>query len=126
MQDKIKINGIEIHQPDRGNLGYSFETTYSDDSTRVQSGEGHFTPLFTVEQLSYSATNVPAAEASKILQAVGKGHCFTLHYYSLFYGEWRDAEFYVGKGQSNFDNLVLDEECVESLSFNMTGVKPID
>lgn len=125
MQDLIKINGAEIFQPDSGNLGYSFETTYTSDSTRTQNGEGHFTPLFTVEQLSYKATDVPAKEVAKILQSVALGKKFTLHYYSLFYGGWRDGEFYVGKGQSNFSRLVLNDERVDSLSFNMTGVNPL-
>lgn len=125
-QDCIKINGIEIWQPDSKELGYSFETTYTEDSTRTQDGVGHFTPLFTVEQLSYSASNVPAGKAAEILQQVAKGNNFTLHYYSLYHGAWKDGTFYVGKGNSNFNRLVLYDETVESLSFNMTGVNPID
>ena len=72
MQDKIKINGREIFQPDEG-LKSSFETTYTEDSTRLQSGEANFVPLFTVEQFSYSATDVPLEEASYILQQIIKG-----------------------------------------------------
>lgn len=124
-QDRIKINGIDIFQPDSKELGYSFETTYSEDSTRTQDGVGHFTPLFTVEQLSYSASNVPVAKATEILQQVAKGGNFTLHYYSVYYGKWMDGTFYVGKGNSNFNSLVLYDETIESLSFNMTGVNPI-
>lgn len=124
-QDRIKINGIDIQQPDSGELGYSFETTYTEDSIRTQNGVGHFTPMFTVEQLSYSASHVPVAMAAEILQQVAKGGNFTLHYFSLYYGEWRDGTFYVGKGSSNFKHLVVNKESVETLSFNMTGVDPI-
>lgn len=124
-QDRIKINGIEIWQPDSKELGYSFETTYSEDSARTQDGVGHFTPLFTVEQLSYSASNIPAYKASEILQNIAKGGNFTLHYYSLYYNEWRDGTFYVGKGNLDINSLVLNDETVEKLSFNMTGVDPI-
>lgn len=52
MQDEvIMIDGIVIHQPDK-DLQHSFVTTYSEDSVRVQSGVGHFTPLL---QLSRKA-----------------------------------------------------------------------
>lgn len=125
MEHRIAINNIDIWQPDKGGLGYAFETTYTEDSVRVQSGAGHFTPIFTVEQLSYSASDVPVVEAAKILQQVAKGQNFTLHYYSLYLGKWRDAVFYVGKGDSNFKSLKVNEEKVESLTFNMTGVNPI-
>ena len=37
MQDVFKINGIVVAQPDE-ELGYSWETTYTDDSTRTQTG----------------------------------------------------------------------------------------
>lgn len=124
-QDRIRINGMDIWQPDSKELGYSFESTYSEDSTRTQDGVGHFTPLFTVEQLSYSASDIPVAEVAKILQAVAKGHNFTLHYYSLYYNEWRDGTFYVGRGNLDIKSLVVNDERVESLSFNMTGVDPI-
>ena len=124
MQDTIKINGIEIYQPDEG-LQSSFETTYTSDSTRVQSGVMHATPLFTVEQFSYSATDVPIEDVKIILQQIIKGNHFTLHYYSPFYGRWRDDIFRVGKGQYSIGSLKADEEKIETLSFNMTGDNPI-
>lgn len=123
-QDRMKMNGIEIFQPDKG-LQYSTETKYSEDSGRVQSGPAHITPLFTVEQLGYKATNVPQKEVTKILQIIDKGWPFTLHYFSMHYGEWRDEKFYVGKGQYSVGSWKTGEEHVESLSFNMTGVNPI-
>ena len=124
MQDKIKINGKEIYQPDQG-LAYKFETTYTTDSTRVQTGEGHFSAMFTVEQLGYTATYIPQAEATKILQMVAKGQNFTLHYFSLYYGRWQDATFYVGQGDMSIGSLEENGEYLDTLSFNMTGVKPI-
>ena len=124
MQDTIKINGIQIYQPDEG-LQSSFETTYTSDSTRVQSGVMHATPLFTVEQFSYSATDVPIEDVKIILQQIIKGNPFTLHYYSPFYGRWRDDIFRVGKGQYSIGSLKENGEKIESLSFNMTGDNPI-
>lgn len=124
MQDTIKINGIEIFQPDEG-LQSSFETTYTSDSGRVQSGVMHATPLFTVEQFSYSVTDIPIEEAKKIIQMVIKGNPFTLHYYSPYYGQWRDDTFRVGKGQYSIGTLKQNEETLESFSFNMTGDNPL-
>lgn len=124
MQNKIKINGIEIWQPDEG-LQNSFETTYSEDSTRVQSGVAHFTPLFTVEQYGYTATHIPTTEASVILQQIAKGNAFTLHYFSPIYGIWRNDLFRVGKGQCSIGSLEENGEYLSSLSFNMTGENPI-
>lgn len=124
MQEYIKLNDTVIKQPDEG-LRYSFESTYSSDSARTQNGEGHFTPLFTAESFSYSASWLTKAEMTQILQIVAKGGNFMLHYYSPYYGEWRDAPFYVGKGSLSVGRLVEDGELFESLSFNMVGVNPI-
>lgn len=124
MQDKYKINDIEIFQPD-SDLQASFETTYTSDSTRVQSGAMHATPMFTVEQFSYTATDVPVAEVKTILQQIIKGNPFKLHYFSPYYGRWRDGTFRVGKGQFQIGTLKADEEKISSLSFNMTGDNPL-
>lgn len=118
------INDIEIFQPDEG-LKSSFETTYTEDSTRLQTGEANFVPLFTVEQFSYSATDIPVAEASVILQQIIKGEAFKLHYFSPFYGAWRDGMFRVGQGQFSIGTVEENGEKLSSLSFNMTGENPI-
>lgn len=123
-QDYIKINDQVIFQPDEG-LGYDFETTYTEDSNRVQSGRVFATPMFTVESFSYAASWVPAREMTKILQIVAKGVPFKLHYFSPYYGAWRDDMFYVGKGSLSIGRLNTSEEVFDNLSFNMVGVNPI-
>lgn len=124
-KEKIKMNGAEIWQPDK-DMAYSFNTTYTEDSTRSQNGKGHFTAMFTVEQYSYSAKKIPAAEATKILKIIAKGKPFTLHHYSLYYGAWRDDKFYVGKsGNLTIGELSEDEKYLSELSFNMTGINSI-
>lgn len=124
MQNKIMIDGIEIYQPDKG-LQANFETTYTSDSGRVQSGAMRATPMFTVEQFSYTATDIPVEDASVIIQKIVKGHVFVLHYFSPYYGVWRDAPFRVGRGQYSIGSLKEGGEKLESLSFNMTGDNPI-
>lgn len=123
-QNYIKINNTVIRQPDEG-LGFDFETTYTEDSTRVQSGVLHATPMFTVESFSYSASTLTVAEAKTILQLVAKGKIFTLHYFSPYYGAWRDDKFYVGKGSLEIGRLNESGERIDGLSFNMIGVNPI-
>ena len=123
-QNYIKMNGIKIKQPLK-DLTYSFETTYTEDTTRTQDGALHATTMFTVEQLGYSAKNLTLYEMSQILQIIAKGNSFTLHYFSPYYGTWRDAPFYVGQGSLVIGCLKEDGETYESLTFNMTGVNPI-
>lgn len=125
MQDLIRINGVDIFQPDE-DLGYAIETTFTEDSTRLQSGSANFVPMFTVEQLSYQATDIPIEKATEILQMVGKGESFTLHYFSVFYGGWRDGTFRVGKSNTiSIGSLEEGNEKLSTLSFNMTGDEPL-
>lgn len=123
-QDKIKINNEAICQPDSG-LSYEFETTYTEDSTRVQSGAGHFTPMFTVEKLGFTYTHIRQKDATQIFRLIARGKSVTLHYFSLFYGKWRDDAFYVGQGSMSIGSLEEGGEYLETLSFNMVGVNPI-
>lgn len=123
--EKYKINGTVIWQPDK-DLALSFVTTYTESSQRTQYGVGYFTPMFTVEQYTYKGSDIPMEEATKILQMVAKGYKFTLHYFSPYYGAWRDAPFYVGQTQNiAIGELSDDRKILSSLEFNMTGVNPL-
>ena len=122
-QNKIKINDVVIFQPDKG-LGWDFETTYTKDSARVRSGRGNWTPMFTVEAYTYTASNVPVNEATKIIQMI-VGRNFNLYHFSSYYGIWRTDEFQVGKGSLKIGSLKENEEIYDSLSFKMVGVNPI-
>lgn len=124
MQEQYMIDDIVIYQPDEG-LQAGFETTYSSDSGRVQSGVMHATPLFTVEQYGYTATDIPVKDATVIIQKIVKGLPFKLHYFSVYYGVWRDDMFRVAKGQYSIGSLKEGEERYKSLSFNMTGDNPL-
>ena len=125
LKERYKMNNVSIYQPDK-DMGYNFETTYSEGSNRTQYGKAILVPLFTVEQYSYKATHVPLVEVTKILQIIAKGKNFTLHHYSLYYGAWRDDLFYVGKSGNLTIGNISDDGYVSELSFNMTGVNPID
>lgn len=123
-QEYITLNGVIIRQPDEG-LGYDFETTYTEDSTRAMNGTLYSTPMFTVESFSYTATWLTREEMRTILQVVAMGKPFTLHYMSPYYGAWRDGRFCVGKGSLAVGRWNQAEERYDSLTFNMIGVDPI-
>lgn len=123
-QNLITFNDEAIPQPDEG-LGYDFETTYTEDTKRVQSGVLHATPLFTVEAFSYSASNLSFDEAYALLKHIAKGRNFYMFYPSLYYNKWRRDLFYVGKGSLSIGRVNTGEEMVDSISFNIIGVNPI-
>ncbi|MBU5481741.1 hypothetical protein [Blautia sp. MSJ-19] len=123
--ERYKMNGVSIYQPDK-DMGYNFETTYSEGSNRTQFGKALLTPLFTVEQYSYEATDVPVKEANKIFKIVAKGEKFNLYHWSLYHMAWRTDPFYVGKGSLTFGEVSPDLKTISKLSFNMQGVNPLD
>ena len=77
--ERYKMNGASIYQPDK-DMGYNLETTYSEGSNRTQFGKALLTPLFTVEQYSYEASNVPVVETNKILKIIAKGKILYLYF----------------------------------------------
>ena len=123
MQNYYLIDGIKIHQPDE-EMAWNFETTYTEDTTRDMSGVLHETSLFTVEQLSYKATRVPMREVSQILKLI-VGRRFTVHYFSPYFGCWRDDVFYVGKGSLSIKTVKDSKENMKDVSFNLQGVNPL-
>ncbi len=81
--------------------------------------------MFTVEALTYSAKYVKPEEASVILRLIAGGRPFRLHYFSPYYGVWRDGDFYVGQGSLSVKRLTRGDAMLEGLTFQMTGVDPI-
>lgn len=123
-QQKYKINNIIIWQPDK-DLGWSYETTYTPDSTTTQDGVGHFTEMFTKESFSYSATHVPVAEWTKISRMI-VGKKFDLYAWNPHFGKWMTMRCYVGKGTLNIGNLEDGNESYSSISFNMVDLIPLE
>lgn len=123
-QQKIKINNVEIWQPDE-DLGWDFEITYTQDSGRTQDGSGHFTPMFTIESFSYKATDVPIAEWSKISKMI-IGKNFDLYCFNPHFGKWMTHRCCVGKGSLQIKSLEQKYERYSSISFNMADIKPLE
>lgn len=127
-QEKIMIGTsastlVNIAQPDE--LGWSFETTYTEDSGRVQSGKATVSRMFTVEAFSFSYTFLTLTEAQTIASYIVRGKPFYLRYPSVYHGTWRTAKFYVGKGDVKWGRINTDEELVEDFQFNVVGVSPV-
>lgn len=123
-QQKYKINGIEIYQPDK-DLGWDYETTYTSDSTRTQDGVGHFTEMFTTESFAYQASNVPVGEWSKMSRMI-VGKKFDLYAWNPHFGKWMTHRCYVGKGSLNIGTLEDGYEYYSSISFNMVDINPLE
>ena len=45
--------------------------------------------------------------------------------FSVYYGRWREAPFYVTQGSVDIGTLKEGEEKYKSLSFNIIGVNPL-
>jgi len=113
-----------ILQPDEG-IQYSFESTYQEDTKRVQAGSLEAFPMFTVEQYSYKATDLSPADASEILQIILNGKNFEAFLFSPYFGHWVVVKVYVGKGSLQIGTIQTGSERMTELSFNFTGVHPV-
>lgn len=122
---KYTINGKDIKQPDTP-VGNSWETTYTEDTNRVLSGQILLDPLFTVENLSFTFSHISCEDVSHILKLIiptqGNPH-FSLTYFSAYHGKWQENDFYVGKGSISLSRAV--DGHYDKFSFNAIGVNPL-
>ena len=125
-QQYITIAGVQIVQPDEM-VGFSFESTYTEDSGRVQSGSAVVSPMYTVEAYALKWSSLTLTEASQILKAgdLVRGKKFAMHYPSAVTGDWTTKQFYVGQGTMSWSRMNMGDELIEGLSFNVIGVEPI-
>lgn len=117
-------DGVEIAQPERG-MGYSYETTYTEDSGRVQSGTAIVAPMFTVKSYSYSRTHPTVAQIAQILSFIVGGGKYEMYAFNPKTGTWGWDVYYTGKGDMSIGYLTPDGGHYDSFSFNAVGVKPI-
>ena len=126
MQNRIKIDGWGDAQP--SDYNYSLETTSTPDSGRVMSGTGYDTPMFTVEAIDVVYRNLSISKCSDLLKKIvkkpGKPY-FSLHYFSPYYGVWRDAEFGVSQGTLKINSLKEGDENVSEVSCRFVGRYPL-
>lgn len=126
MQNRIGIDGWDAAQP--SDYSYSLETTSTEDSGRVMSGTQYDTPMFTVEAIDVVyrnlSTDVCSALLKKIVKKPGKPY-FSLHYFSPYYGAWRDAQFGVSQGSLKIRSLEEGDENVSEVSCRLVGRYPL-
>lgn len=123
MQDKIKINGITVVQPDE--YSANLATTSTDDSDRDQSLVMHNTPIGTVASYSLKWSYIDVADAAVILQQILNKSSFRLHYFDIVTASWKDSDFYATTFNSPAKTLEEGDECWEELSFNVVKVRPV-
>lgn len=124
MQDYIKINGITILQPDEDGYTANLSTTSTEDSDRDMSLVMHNTPIGTVESYSLKWTDIKAADMALILSQVLNKPSFTMHYFDILTGGWRDGTFYATTFNSPCKTIEDGVEAWDELSFNAIGVNP--
>lgn len=122
-QQVIKINGRTIHQPDT--FKFSFATTSTEGTERLMSGVMCNEPMFTVESYAYEGSDISILEMANLLQMIVNQRQVQLYYFSVYYGRWREAPFYVTQGSVDIGTLKEGEEKYKSLSFNIIGVNPL-
>lgn len=121
-QQKIKISGIEIAQPNeyKPNLA----TTSTSDSDRDQTLVMHNTPIGTVESYSLKWSNIKADKVAQILSLVLNKPSFEVHYFDVISGTWKKGMFYASNFSSSAVTLEEGEEWYDDLSFNIVGINP--
>lgn len=131
MATKVKLRaygntgaGTEIAQPDSG-LQFNYETTYTEDSGRVQSGEAVVAPMFTVKAYGYSKTNPTTQEVATILGFIANGGKFEMFCFNPKTAQWEWDVYYVGQGSMNIGSLDPLSGHYSGFSFNAIGVNPI-
>lgn len=117
-------DGTEIAQPERG-MGYSYETTYTEDSGRVQSGAAIVAPMFTVKSYSYTRTHPTVAQVAQILSFINGGGKYEMYAFNPKTGAWGWDVYYTGKGDMSIGYLTSDGGHYDSFAFNAVGVNPI-
>lgn len=117
-------DGVKIAQPDSG-MGYNYETTYSEDSGRLQTGVSVVAPLFTVKSYAYSKTHPTVAEVAQILDYIVKGNKYDLYVFDPLTADWGWDTYYTGQGSMTLGYLTADGGHYDSFSFNAVGVNPI-
>lgn len=123
---RFRIDGFDIKQPD--SVAPNWETTYTEDTGRVMSGQAELDPMFTVESYSLEWSWLTPQEAHEILSRIiptQNKPTFNFHYFNWQKGGWDDGIFYVGKGSLNVATLQGDYEHLESISCNIIGVNPL-
>lgn len=113
--------------PDVDEDGYkiAIATTSTEKSGRLMRGDMKNSVLFSVEAYNLKWTDIPAVQASNILnQVVGKDE-FDFFHFNLYKCQWENTKFYA----SNFNAPVLSledgAEMIDELSFQVTSIHPL-
>ena len=110
-------------QPD--SVEFSLATTSTADSGRNQLGAMDNSVMFTVEQYKVTFTRLGAYDTKKMLQAITGKNSIAFHYFSPYYGEWQDAQFYVANNTLKIKSVVEKKEVFNNMNFQITGINPI-
>ena len=121
------VDSNDEYTPNRQPIEVQFNlaTTSTSDSGRNQFGYATNNVLFTVEAYKITFPKLDKTDMSGILQAIKGKPSFKFHYFSPYYGSWRDDYFYVANIESTKVFVKDDYEWINGLTFQITGVNPV-
>ena len=97
-----------------------------DESQSGRTGEFYKGTLRSGQVIECKTSIVVLGDVNPGAKIIAKGKKFSLKHFSMYHGEWRTDDFYVGKsGNITIGSLKDGDKKVAELSFNMTGVNPI-
>lgn len=124
-QQHFMFNDYTAPDPDEDGYSPAFAVISTDSSGRTMRGPMINTVLFTVEAYNMKWTDLPASDASKILNEIIGKNKFNFYHYNIMSCKWETGEFYVANINVPFYRLVDGDERVSELSFQVTGINPV-
>lgn len=124
-QNHLKFGSYTAPEVDEDGYQISMATTSTENSGRTMRGNMKNSPLFTVEAYELKWTDLPAKTGGEILkQVLGKAE-FDFFHYNVYKGVWEKAPFYAANFNAPCISLVVGEEKLDELSFQVTSVNPL-
>ncbi len=113
--------------PDVDEDGYQpqLATTSSEKSGRTMKGGMMNTPLFTVEAYSLKWTDIKATDVANILSRVVGRSSFSFYHFNVYKAKWETGEFYAANYNTPVASLEEGKEKYDELSFQVTGINPL-
>lgn len=102
-----------------------FATTSTSDSGRTQFGKMENKVMFSNEAYKITFPPLYADDMYGIFHAVMGKSSFSFTYFSVYYGEWRTAPFYVANMDSSGICAIEGRKCIKDLTFQVTAINPL-
>lgn len=124
-QNHLKFGTYEAPDVDEDGYKLAIATTSTDNSGRMMRGDMKNQVLFSVEAYNVKWTDIPAVQASNILNQVVNKNEFDFFHFNLYKCRWENTKFYAANFNVPVVCLKEGEEKVDELSFQVTSIHPL-